>query len=189
MYYHASPIKGIKVLEPRISNHNIPLVYFSTKRENTFVYLSNAVEKLCKEKGFIYEGVWSKWGPYGFDSQGILQYEEYYPNALEETYEGVGGYIYSCTNVEKDMDFELKISDAIVSRKNVYVDSCEIIDDALDNILKAEKAGQIRIVRYDDFISKREKWLQSIIKSEYSEAINHPEYQFFLEEKFAKYLD
>ena len=57
MYYHASPIKGIKVLEPRISNHNIPLVYFSTKRENTFVYLSNAVEKLCKEKGFIYEGV------------------------------------------------------------------------------------------------------------------------------------
>ena len=70
MYYHASPIKGIKVLEPRISNHNIPLVYFSTKRENTFVYLSNAVEKLCKEKGFIYEGVWSKWGPYGFDSQG-----------------------------------------------------------------------------------------------------------------------
>lgn len=189
MYYHASPIEGIKVLEPRISNHNIPLVYFSAKRENTLVYLSNAVEKFCKEKGFIYEGAWSKWGPYGFDSQGILQYEEYYPNALEETYGGVGGYIYSCANVEKDMDFELNIPDAVVSRKKVQVDSFEIIDDALKNILNAEKNGLIRIVRYNDFISEREKWLYSIIKSEYSEANDHPEYRFFLEKKFAKYLD
>ena len=67
MYYHASRIKDIKVLEPRKSNHNIPLVYLSVKRENTLVYLSNAVEKFCKEKGFQYEGVWSKWGPYGFE--------------------------------------------------------------------------------------------------------------------------
>ena len=189
MYFHASQVKGIKVLEPRISNHNIPLVYLSAKRENTLVYLSNAVEKFCKEKGFVYEGIWSKWGPYGFDSQGILQYEEYYPNALEETYGGVGGYIYSCINVEEDLDFELKIPDAIASREKVHVDSCEIINDALADILRAEKNGQIKIIRYDDFIAKREKWLYSIIKSEYSEAINHPEYQFFLREKFAKYLD
>lgn len=76
-----------------------------------------------------------------------------------------------------------------LSGKKVHVDSCEIIDDALGNILKAEKAGLIRIVKYNDFISKREKWLYSIIKSEYAEAINHPEYRFFLREKFAKYLD
>lgn len=41
MYYHVSQIKDIKVLEPRKSNHNIPLVYLSVKRENTLVYLSN----------------------------------------------------------------------------------------------------------------------------------------------------
>ena len=87
------------------------------------------------------------------------------------------------------MDFELKIPDAIASREKVHVDSCEIINDALADILRAEKNGQIKIIRYDDFIAKREKWLYSIIKSEYSEAINHPEYQFFLREKFAKYLD
>ncbi len=33
MYYHASRIEGIKLLEPKVSNHNIPLIYFSTKRE------------------------------------------------------------------------------------------------------------------------------------------------------------
>ena len=51
MIYHASQIKDIKVLEPRVSNHNKPLVYFSSKRENVLVYLSNAVEKYCKECG------------------------------------------------------------------------------------------------------------------------------------------
>ena len=136
MYYHASQIKDIKVLEPRISNHNIPLVYLSAKRENTLVYLSNAVEKFCKEKGFQHKGLWTKWGPYGFDSHGILQYEEYYPNALEETYGGVGGYIYSCEKVEEDTEFEIRISDAIVSSKEVEVTSCEIIYDALMERLK-----------------------------------------------------
>ena len=189
MYYHASPIQGIKTLEPRLSNHNVPLVYLSAKRENTLVYLSNAVEKYCKEKGFPYKGIWSKWGPYGFDSQGILQYEEYYPNALEETYNKVSGYIYSCETIEKDVNFELKIPDAVVSRKNVNVVSCEYVDNAFDEIIKAEQNGLIKIVKYKDFIAKREKWLSSIIKKEYSEAVNHPEYQFFLKGKFPKYLD
>ena len=44
MLYHASPIGGLTELRPHISNHGIPLLYFSQKRENTFVYLSNAVE-------------------------------------------------------------------------------------------------------------------------------------------------
>ena len=34
MYYHASPLGNISRLEPRISNHGIPLIYFSRKREN-----------------------------------------------------------------------------------------------------------------------------------------------------------
>ena len=48
MYYHASPVEGIRQLEPRVSNHSVPLVYFSKKRENVLVYLSNAVEKYCQ---------------------------------------------------------------------------------------------------------------------------------------------
>ena len=51
MYYHASSIGGITRLEPRISNHGIPLIYFSQKRENVLVYLCNAIEKFCKETG------------------------------------------------------------------------------------------------------------------------------------------
>lgn len=53
MYYHASSIKGITQLTPQSSNHGIPLVYFSTKRENVLVYLSNSIEKYCVETGFL----------------------------------------------------------------------------------------------------------------------------------------
>ena len=53
IYYHASQVGGISILEPRVSNHNIPLIYLSKKRENVLVYLSNAIEKYCKEKGMV----------------------------------------------------------------------------------------------------------------------------------------
>ena len=51
--YHASQTKGLTVLEPRVSNHGVPRVYFSEKRENVLVYLSNAIEKFCRETGFF----------------------------------------------------------------------------------------------------------------------------------------
>lgn len=42
-FFHASQTKNIKILKPNISNHNIPLIYFSDKRENVLVYLSNDI--------------------------------------------------------------------------------------------------------------------------------------------------
>lgn len=99
-YYHASQTPDIKTLEPRVSNHGIPLIYFSEKRENVLVYLSNAIEKYCTETGFSYSGPWEKWGPYGFDRDGRFQFEEYYPNALVDTYKGVSGYIYTADEIE-----------------------------------------------------------------------------------------
>ena len=113
MYYHASPVGRIKTLEPRISNHGAPLVYFSKKRENTLVYLSNAVEKFCRETGFPHAGSWTTWGPYGFRN-GILLLEEYYPNALEETYRGVSGYVYRAASI-READWADSIPDAAVS--------------------------------------------------------------------------
>ena len=37
-FFHASQTKNIKILKPNISNHNIPLIYFSDKRVNVLVY-------------------------------------------------------------------------------------------------------------------------------------------------------
>lgn len=187
MYYHASQIKNLKILKPNISNHNIPLIYFSDKRENVLLYLSNAVEKFCKEQNFINEGSWVKWGPYGFDENGILRLDEYYPNALFETYKNVSGYIYSCEHIKEKPDFKLNILNVYVSEKETLVDNCEFIEDAYEEILRAESLGLIKVQRYEQFISKHKNWLINVINKEYSET-NKIEYKFFLEKKFEKFL-
>lgn len=183
IYYHASQTKNITFLEPRVSNHNIPLIYFSKKRENVLVYLSNAIEKYCKEEGFKYDGNYEKWGPYGFNRDGKLVIEEYYPNALESTYKDVSGYIYQVKNVI-DSNFEINIPNAVTSSEPVKVDGVEYVEDAYEEIMKAEKAGLITIIRYDEMTAKKKEWLINTIKVEYKNAINHPEYRFFLKAKF-----
>ena len=188
MYYHASQTPDISILEPRVSDHGKALVYFSDRRENVLVYLCNAIEKYCKENNFEYNGTWSKWGPYGFDEDGILRLEEYYPNAIEETYKGATGYIYTSSFI-LDKNYKFDIPHVFVSSVPVKPFSCEYVYDAYEEIKKAHKKGLIRITPYDEFISKRKNWLDRTIKSEYAEAIDHPEYRFFLEGKFSNILE
>ena len=188
MFYHASPIKGIVQLEPRISNHGIPLIYFSKKRENVLVYLSNAVEKYCKETGFAYEGTWQKWGPYGFTKDGMLCLEEYYPNALVNTYKGVSGYIYS-TETIVDSGFQVNIPDATTSSLPVPVTGVEFVPDVYEAILQAEKEGLIVIRRYEEMTDKKKEWNTRTIREEYQSAADHPEYRHFLRGCFPDILE
>ena len=183
MYYHASSTCGIKILEPRISNHGVPLIYFSKKRENVLVYLSNAIEKYCRETGFSYDGKWKKWGPYGFDKDGRQRLEEYYPHALIRTYKGVSGYIYSAESVT-DSGFALHIPDAATSSEPVVVTGAEYISDAYEAILRAEQDGLITILRYEELSEAMREWNERTIKEEYKQAVDHPEYRHFLKGKF-----
>lgn len=184
MYYHASQTGDIEVLEPRISNHNIPFIYFSEKRENVLVYLSNAIEKYCKESGFAHNGKWHKWASYGFDSDGVLVLDEYYPNATEDTYKGVSGYIYSVENVCVNED-SININNAVTSSLPVPVSGVEFIEDAYTELLNAEKAGLIKIRRYEEISDKMLGWIEKTIRDEYSEAENEPDYRHFLKAKFS----
>ena len=183
MYFHASPVKGIKIIEPRISNHGIPLIYFSTKRENVLVYLSNAVEKYCKETGFDYSGKWYKWGPYGFSKDGMQHIDEYYPHALMDTYKGVSGYIYGVETIT-DSGFQLNIPDAATSSAPTPVKCYEFVPDAYEAIIAAEKEGLITIRRYEDSSKAQLEWNERTIRAEYENAADKPEYRHFLEGKF-----
>ena len=164
MYYHATQVKGIKVLEPRISNHGKPYIYFSDKRENVLVYLSNAIEKFCKENNFKHNGI--------------------YPNVLIETYKGVKGYIYKVENVSNISELK-DIPHAYVTKANTKIDSFEYIKDAYETIMLEVKKGNIILVEYKDFIKEKKDWLEKTIKKEYEESINNPEYRYFLENKFS----
>ena len=58
----------------------------SQKRENTLVYLSNAVEKFCIENNIPHSDKIHKWASYGFSSEGLLVLEEYNNYANEPEY-------------------------------------------------------------------------------------------------------
>ena len=184
LYYHASKTANIKVLEPRISNHNIPLLYFSAKRENVLVYLSNAIEKYCKETGFSHNGKWHKWASYGFDSDGILRLDEYYPNATEDTYNGVTGYIYYVDNIQ-EKGKNISISNVVTTTTSVPVTDVEVIEDAYSEIIKAAEIGLIKIRRYEEMSENMLKWIENTIKAEYQAAENEPDYRYFLKAKFS----
>lgn len=183
LFFHASPVAGLSLLTPHVSNHGQSLLYLSQKRENVLVYLSNAVEKHCRENQFCWNGPWRKWGPYGFTKEGIMQLEEYYPNALEEVYKGVSGVIYSVAETD-DCHPLAEIRDVYVSVSAVPVTSCEMIPDAYEAILKAEAEGKLVLKRYHQLSSKDLSWLERAIQQDYAQAENHPEYRFFLQSKF-----
>ena len=75
-----------------------------------------------------------------------------------------------------------EIPDCVVSKKPVSEETAEYIPSAYEAILQAEKEEKIGIVRYEEFIDKREEWLRRIIKDEYDGAVEHPEYRHFLRE-------
>ena len=183
MYYHASAISGIKVLKPTVSNHNKPLLYFSKKRENVLVYLSNAVEKCCKETGFAHNGKWHKWASYGFEPDCTLRLDEYYPNATEETYKGVSGYIYFAEDIYGNEN-DVGINDVVATENPIPVSGVEKIEDAYSELLKAEASGLIKIRRYEDMCDKMLTWIEETVRKEYIQADDKPDYKHFLKEKF-----
>ena len=181
MLYHASQTPGIQTREPRISNDGMPRIYFSDKRENVLVYLSNAIEKTCREDGFVHSGRWQKWASYGFSKDGRLRFEEYYENALEETYKGVSGYIYTVAEADTMKPYP-NIRNAYFAETPVPIVSCEYIPDALTEMLEAERAGKIVITRYAELSDKMREWLYRTTFDEYRDA--PPDYRYFLEKKF-----
>ena len=155
---------------------------FSKKRENVLVYLSNAVEKYCRDTGFVHTGRWEKWGPYGFDLDGVQRLEEYYPNALVETYAGVSGYIYGAEPTKaapvSDVPF------AVTSEEAAAVVSCEFVPDAYEAILRAEREGLLHILRYAQTGEPFRAWVRQTMLKEYENAAEHPDYRHFIEGKF-----
>ncbi len=183
MFYHASPVAGIDILKPHISNHGIPRVYFSARRENTLVYLANPVEQFCKRNGVVPADPVEKWASYGFDCAGLLVLEEYYPDYIRETYEGVSGYVYQVEQIPGS-EAMTSIPGGFTTDREVPVDGVEFIPDAYRALLEAEAAGWIHFRKYGDLSERTLAWIRNTVQAQYARAEKKPEYQAFLREKF-----
>lgn len=186
MFYHASTISNIQTLIPFSSGHAKPLVYFSTKKENTLVYLSNPVEKYCKEIGFEPSDRYYRFMSYRFTKDNILEILEYWPNALEETYAGVSGYIYATSYISNPQIID--IPHVTASEIPVNIESFEYIPDAYLAIRQTEKEDKLKIVRYHENNADTLDQIKRLVCREYKKAQAIPEYKIFLEAKFHSIL-
>ena len=183
MFYHASNVAGIQTLIPHASGHGKPLVYFSAKKENTLVYLSNPVERYCKEIGFEPSDRYYRFMSYRFTEDHLLEILEYWPNALEETYKGVSGYIYATSRISNAQTMDLPY--VIASETSVNIETVEYVPDAYLAIIQAEKEKKLKIVRYHENNVAAMEQIKRLVCREYKKAQTIPAYKVFLEAKFA----
>lgn len=184
MFFHASGTPGIQTLLPHVSNHGEPLVYLTSKRENALVYLSNAVERHCRSIGYQPAQPYYKWCSYGFTQEGLLQLEEYWPNAFWETYAGVSGYLYAISQAPR-AEAMSDIPFAFTSSAPVPVTHCEYIPDAYDALCQAARDGLIAIKTFEELSPRMLKWIQSTICQEYQRSLGCDNgYKEFLKAKF-----
>ena len=116
-------------------------------------------------------------------SNHIQRLEEYYPGALEETYAGVSGYIYTAEKVTR-RGHPIPIPGTVTSRGAVPVAGCEFIPDAWAAIRQAESEGLLVLRRYDEMTEDELDWMRRTVREEYLQAADHPEYRHFLQAKF-----
>ena len=182
MFYHASPVGGIQVLQPHVSEQGEAMVYFSSCRENTLVYLGDPVRRFCRGAGIPLDLPCPKWATYGFDCAGIQVLEEYYPGYLEETFGGAAGYIYRVETVPGGRPLTGLLG-AVATPEPVRAEGAEFIPDALLALEQADRENRIHLRRYETLPERMLAFIEKTVRQEF-EAAAHPGYRAFLRAKF-----
>jgi len=187
IYYHGSKTPGIQTLYPNLSIHGEKYVYLTTKKEVALMYTVNAIESFFEKHNLVKPNQFHPWFPYGF-KHGILQINEYYPNAFEETYKGKSGYLYTCSEPLHDISNQTNIFCAITTKEKIEVLKETFIEDIYAELLELESKGLIMIKRYKDWTDKQLKGIEQSILDEIErlDLLNQPDhhYTIFLRHKF-----
>lgn len=131
--YHGSANPNIAVLRPFSSNHDKPYVYLTHSPVLATVYAHNP---LPRPSGFF--SYW--WG-----KDGVLCYDEYFENQLEEIYAGQTGYVYECDGEFPQLE---QMPWVYLSEDPVPVARCTRIPDLYEQLLRYEQDGLLRIQRW-----------------------------------------
>jgi len=165
MYYHGSKVSGVHELQPNYSLHGEKFVYLTTNRAVALVYTVNAIERHYELNNLVKPKEFQPWYSYGFDKDKLPIFDEYYPNAVIETYKGKSGYIYSCEE-PKESTNPTNIHCAVVTKKPIKVIKEEFIKDIYEEILKLEKQGLCKIRKYEEASKSYLNHIESYIKED-----------------------
>lgn len=183
-FYHASDIANLQELKPQSSVYiENPTLYFSSKMENVLIYLANPVKKFYEQKYGKSNQIFQKFATYGFNKEKLLTIDEYYPNALEENFGDVSGYIYE---IEADPNSlcENKIPFVYSTNQPQKVVKSTYVPNALDLVLKFEQKGLIRINRFETLSEKKLQIIKQQVKDCYAKT-DDKIFKEYLTEKFS----
>lgn len=90
------------------------------------------------------------WFPCDFGSDGTIQYQELYPNALKECCEGKSGYIYEIEAEEEDVVPSHDIVTVSHPKKELKVTGCIEIENLYDWLMEEEDMGRFRLYLFEN---------------------------------------
>lgn len=141
-YYHCSPTRGLKTLEPGVpKSFDKPAgVYLTTLLPMALMY---------GVRNFEYT--------YGYTREGQIYYEEYFPDALETLYRGRSASLYICTPKSVTAT---AIPNEAVSAEPVEVLEEIVIEDVCEALLEQERLGNLVIRRYHELTPGMLEWIR-----------------------------
>ena len=153
MLYHGTSVQGLKRLEPMISEHGKPYVYFSSNIVVAAFYTVHRVKRPYN------------WFPYGFNENSTPVYYEYYENAFSDVYSGKRGVIYCCENVP-NIQNPTNINCTYVCENAVNISEIIEIDDMYKWFIEKENGGELIIKRYETLSQRQKQNFISIVQAE-----------------------
>ncbi|MBE5784943.1 MAG: hypothetical protein E7330_04005 [Clostridiales bacterium] len=182
-YFHGTITAGLTELKPfasPYSNLKEPLVYLTSKRQIALHYIWDTPRL----------GV--KFPMLNIRNDGVLIFQEMFPDALRYFYEGVSGYIYCCKG-----DFSMNSASGVpfcaTASEAVPVTKYEFIKNVYESILFYAEKGTFVYEHYEDL----PQWRIDIIRGHITRFIKrndllhnntHPSYHF-IREKFPQFWD
>lgn len=141
-FYHCSPIAGLTVLQPRkpMFSEKPVMVYMTTLWSMALMY-----------------GIQNYEYSYGYDREGQIYFDEYFPNALEILYRGKSASMYVCSPKKTSLT---KIPNEIISTEIVPVLQEQLIPDICEALLEQEKMGTLVIHRYHTLSKQMKDWIR-----------------------------
>lgn len=137
--YHGSFFSDIKVLTPVSKLHSDPtqnVVYATSNRAYALFYIWDFKHNKKSTKHVTCA-----------IKNGIVNYYEQFPNQFKSFYDGVSGYLYSAIRDENFVKGTEE--DMWMSKNKINIENCEKINNVYDEILKLEKLGSIKIIRFE----------------------------------------
>ena len=146
IYYHCSPVSGLKLLEPRK-----PKLFDKPER----VYMATLMPMA------LMYGVQNYEYTYGYTPEGQIRFEEYFPDELAVLYKGKSASLYVCEPESVETTW---IPNEAVSEKPVLVLEEIRIPDVYEALLEQERLGNLMIRRYAEQSERMLVWVRKVEK-------------------------